>query len=285
MFILLLAVIILFLLLKEKNALLAAAFVNSLCIVKVWNIRLSMEYQPAFVICFLMCILYLLFEKKGDTTLLFLSVAGGVLIAFFDFLTTETMVILLPLIFVITIRAKEKRKTPFVANMRFVISQFVAWGLAYAASYLIKWSAVSILTEENKFAAALQSVGERIGGPMSAGGEMNQFEQIFAAPAANISVLMGAQERIDGILLMVGLFLIVSMILIGMLLLPEKEDKNLTFTLLILGSIVILRYLVLSNHSYMHAFFTYRGMISLIMALFSIWIIHFNNKNLSNQSM
>lgn len=285
LFILLLAVIILFLLLKEKNALLAAAFVISLCIVKVWNIRLSMEYQPAFVICFLMCILYLLFEKKGDTTLLFLSVAGGVLIAFFDFLTTETMVILLPLIFVITIRAKEKRKTPFVANMRFVISQFVAWGLAYAASYLIKWSAVSILTEENKFAAALQSVGERIGGPMSAGGEMNQFEQIFAAPAANISVLMGAQERIDGILLMVGLFLIVSMILIGMLLLPGKEDKNLTFTLLILGSIVILRYMVLSNHSYMHAFFTYRGMISLIMALFSIWIIHFNNKNLSNQSM
>ena len=104
LFILLLAVIILFLLLKEKNALLAAAFVISLCIVKVWNIRLSMEYQPAFVICFLMCILYLLFEKKGDTTLLFLSVAGGVLIAFFDFLTTETIVILLPLIFVITDR-------------------------------------------------------------------------------------------------------------------------------------------------------------------------------------
>lgn len=274
-----LAGIIVVLLIKDKNALLAAAFVLSLCIVKVWNIRLSMEYQPAFVICFLMCILYLLFEKKGDRYLLFLSSIGGVLIAFFDFLTTETMVILLPLIFVIMVRTKEKRKASFPEAICFITSQFTAWILAYAISFLTKWSLASLLTGDNKFAAALQSVGERINGPMSTGVEMNKFEQILAAPAANISVLLGAQDRIDGMLFILGLFIIASMVIVGVFLYPGKEkDKDTMKILLLLGGTIIVRFMVLSNHSYIHSFFTYRGMVSLIMAVFSIWIINFKKK-------
>ena len=103
-----LAAVLMILLIKNGKDL-TAVFFLSLCIIKIWNIRLSMEYQPAFIIGFLMCILYLLFEKKGDNFLLPLAIVGGEVIAFFDFLTTETVVILLPLILVITVRALEGR--------------------------------------------------------------------------------------------------------------------------------------------------------------------------------
>ena len=102
--ILALAVVIAGLLIRNKNVLLAISFIVSLYLIKVWNVRFSMEYQPAFVIAFIICILCLLLEKKGDCNLLFLSVASGTLVSFYDFLTTETMTILLPLIFVISIR-------------------------------------------------------------------------------------------------------------------------------------------------------------------------------------
>lgn len=276
---LILAAVIVFLLIKEKNTLLAVSFVLSLSMIKVWNIRFSMEYQPAFVLAFILCILYILLEKKGDRYLLFLSTAGGALIAFFDFLTTETVTILLPLIFIIMIRAKRNVLLLFAENLSFVIIQIAAWISAYAACFLTKWSMASLLTGENKFASAIQSVGTRVSGTIPAGSEMNRWEQMLAAPAANISILLGAEERIDGILLVLGFFLIVSLVVTGVYLcFQNKERRGTALILLLLGCVILFRYIVLSNHSYMHAFFTYRGMMSLLMAVFSIYIISLDLK-------
>ena len=276
---LILAAVIVFLLIKEKNTLLAVSFVLSLSMIKVWNIRFSMEYQPAFVLAFILCILYILLEKKGDRYLLFLSTAGGALIAFFDFLTTETVTILLPLIFIIMIRAKRNVLLLFAENLSFVIIQIAAWISAYAACFLTKWSMASLLTGENKFASAIQSVGTRVSGTIPAGSEMNRWEQMLAAPAANISILLGAEERIDGILLVLGFFLIVSLVVTGVYLcFQNKERRGPALILLLLGCVILFRYIVLSNHSYMHAFFTYRGMMSLLMAVFSIYIIRLDLK-------
>ena len=274
MAVLILAAVMILLLMRDKQYLLAAAFVLSLCLVKVWNIRFCMEYQPAFIIAFTLCILYFLFEKKGDRYLLFLSIAGGTLIAFFDFLTTETMTILLPLILVVTIRAKREVKLSFTENMYFVSSQGIAWVSAYAMCFLTKWSIASLLTGENKFMTAVRSVENRLNGVVSDGSEMSGLKQILAAPAANISILFGAQERIDVMLLIMGIFLIVSVSVMGIFIsFTDKKNKDTVYILLILGSVIIVRYLVLNNHSYMHSFFTYRGLISLFMALFSICIL------------
>ena len=58
-----------------------------------------------------------------------------------------------------------------------------------------------------------------------------------------------------------------------------KQEKQIaTVILFLLGFIVVLRYLVLSNHSYLHAFFTYRGFVSLIMAMLSIVIVNFDKR-------
>jgi len=52
-----------------------------------------------------------------------------------------------------------------------------------------------------------------------------------------------------------------------------------------LGSVILVRYLVLNNHSYLHAFFTYRGMISLIMAMFSIVILNVEKLQLNKSGI
>ncbi len=278
MAVLILALIIVLLLIKDQHHLLAVEFVLSLCLVKVWNIRFCMEYQPAFIIAFCLCILYFLFEKKGDRYLLLFSIAGGTLIAFFDFLTTETLTILLPLIMVVTIRAKRNDKVSFTENIQFVVSQVLAWASAYAMCFLTKWSIVSLVCGENKFVAAVKSVENRFGGNVLVK-DMSRWEQIFAAPAANISILFGAQERIDVMRLVLGVFIIISVSMVGVFLFSgDKKRKNTVYILLLLGNITIIRYMVLSNHSYMHAFFTYRGLMSLFMAIFSIFILKLESK-------
>ena len=274
-----LAAAIMILLIRDGKDCAAVCFFLSLCMIKIWNVRLSMEYQPAFMIGFLMCILYLLFEKKGDECLILLSVMGGTLIAFFDFLTTETVVILLPLILVVAVRGMEHRIGSFDKSMASIIVQGMGWFGAYVMTIFVKWCLASVLTGTNKFMSAFNSAGERISGSNPGTGELSFLMQKLAAPAANLSVLFGGSDRLSGISFVLGIlfFVLFSVISLGTLRFGKKENKTATKILIILGSIIMVRYLVLNNHSYIHAFFTYRGMMSMVIAL--LFIILLNKKS------
>lgn len=288
-----LAAVIMILLIRDRKDRLAFAFAVSICAVKIWNIRLSMEYQPAFILSFLLCILYLMLEKKGNKYLNFLPVISGTATAFFDFLTTETMVILLPLILVIAIRALDKRVGTLKDNLMFVILQGMTWLVSYGTTILIKWLLATVLTGENKFALALFMAKERVNGTVYMHGNESMFLQRWNALAANLTVLFGGTERIEDIPLTAGIILLVIFgIIFGICMfktrkesktakitLKTKQEKRIvTVILFLLGLIVVLRYLVLSNHSYLHAFFTYRGFVSLIMAMLSIVIVNFDKR-------
>lgn len=258
------------LLIKRGHPDLAAAFLASMAVVQIWNIRLSLEYQPAFILCYLLCPLYLQTEQKGDKYLTYLSAAGGVLIAFFDFLTTETIVFLIPMILVISVRAKEGRLGDFKENFRCLIFCGMCWLLAYGGTFLIKWTLASAVTGENKFIAAFSSVEERIGGSLLSEGPENPFMRIPAAVAANLSVFFGSEKRVDTARVLIGLL---AVLITGssILYLYHKKHVNRTAVklLMLLGSVVFLRYMVLNNHSYLHEFFTYRALTAPALAVFA----------------
>lgn len=254
-------------LVKHRQAELAVALLVSMAAIQIWNVRLSMEYQPAFLLAFLFCILYLWLERKGDSWLTLLSVAGGVSIAFFDFLTTETVVLLLPLILVVAVRAKENRLGDFRTNLRMLAGCGVCWMSAYAGTFLMKWTDASLVTGSNKFILAFSSVGERMTGSLSGEGSDNLFIRIPQAVIANLTMMFGGENRIEPGRVVVGLFL--ATLILGSLLYLFYHRGNPTAIklLMLLGSVVFLRYIILNNHSYLHEFFTYRALISPIMAV------------------
>ena len=253
------------LLIKRKHYPQAIALVLSLVCVQAWNIRFAMEYQPAVLIMLAILPFFILLEKKGDTALIVLSVISGVLIAFFDFLTAETLTILVPLIIVLSIRFSDGRFLGAKAELWRAVKCSAGWLLAYSGTFLVKWTAASIAAGENKFVAALTSAEERLGGSFS---EMSAIEQIFAAPFANISVMFGANERGE---LLGGILGAAVLILAAALILYLSRKKKAAFgfiiTALFLGAIPYLRYSVLSNHSYLHDFFTYRAQAAAVLAL------------------
>lgn len=268
--VLLCALITMYILIRHGHIHLAAALALSMLAVQIYNIRLSMEYQPAFLLCFLFCSLYLWAERNRDTLLTYLSVAGGVLIAFFDFLTTETLVLLLPLILVVAVRAAENRLGSFRENIRLLTSCSLCWLFSYGGCFIAKWTAASIASGQNKFLIAFSSIEERIGGGLLGHGPENPLLRIPAAVLANLTMLFGGCSRLEPARVLVGL-LGTAFVCGSLLYLFHRKncDKTAWKLLAILGSVVFLRYMVLNNHSYLHEFFTYRALFGPIMALLS----------------
>lgn len=254
----------------KKQYFAAGAFVLSACCVHIWNIRLSLEYIPAFLVAFAMCIPFILLEKKGDGYLTILSVISGVAINFFDFLTAETLSILLPLVLVFIMREQENRLGELKKNIILTIECGAAWGISYAMTFVSKWTLATVVTGENKFAAAFSSVGERTFGEMGQG--VSYVNQLLFAPAANISTLFGGKERLDVSALVTGI--IVTAILLGGVFIAFGKTsgirRDFIKLMLVTAALPYVRFFVLSNHSYLHEFFTYRAQMVVALALFAI---------------
>lgn len=268
--VLLLAASCVFMLWRRGHADLAICLVLALAAVDIWNIRLSLEYQPCFVICFIMCILFLHFERKSDSFLTYLSVIGGATTAFFDFLTTETTVLLLPLILTVAVRAKEKRLGDFKSMFILLMQCVICWLLAYGGTFVYKWIAASIATGSNKIATAFTSAEVRMFSSAESQGIHSTALQIVAAPFANLTVLFGGRERLEIARAVIGLILSVMLIVSAVYLCKNTTpDKTAVMLLGMLSAVVLARYMLLSNHSYLHEFFTYRALICPIMAAFA----------------
>ena len=246
----------------------------SLLLVQVWNLRLSVEYQPCFLICFGLCPAFLRLEKRGDFYLNLLAIVSGTLTAFFDFLTTETITILLPLILVVAIRSRECRLESPQRVLGMLLRCGICWTLAYLGTFALKWVAVSLATGENHFLAAFDSVGQRVNGAVT---EANThiMPGMLTAIISNLSVLFEGTSRTEYRTVISNLVIIaiLSFAVYRMYQVRQKLRPGTVF-ILMLGSIVLLRYSILANHSYLHSFFTYRALASTILAVLTAMLIN-----------
>ncbi len=269
---LLLVGLTIFILARKRHWDLAVILALSLAAVQIWNIRLSMEYQPGFILAFVLVPLFLILERRDDKWLTILSVVSGTAVAFFDFLTTETVTILIPLALVIAVRTKENRLGSLKENLLLLLKCGICWVLSYGGAFIVKWLIASMVTNTNAFETALSSVAERMGNKV----EMyaDKPKSILSAVAANLSMLFGSEIRVDAGRTALGIIFLVLILLSVWYLFRGKDKKSeATIILIVLGAVVLIRCLALNNHSYLHCFFTYRALVTPIFALLAaMWL-------------
>ena len=271
---LLLVGLTIFILARKKHWDLAIMLALSLAAVQIWNIRLSMEYQPSFILAFVLIPLFLILERRDDKCLTVLSVISGTAVAFFDFLTTETVTILLPLAIVVAVRAKENRLGSLKENLLLLLKCGICWVASYGGAFVVKWLIASIVTGENAFALALNSAGMHALGATTVNFDPQGLPHSWIdGLLSSLSAMLGSELRVDysriAAMLFAGFLIIFSV----WYLLRRKKSNSAALPLVILGVLVLVRFILLNNHSYMHCFFTYRALVTTVFALLSaVWL-------------
>lgn len=255
-----LATVLVGLLWKTDFCLEAINFIISLVLVSAWVVPFCLEYTWSFL-CMLVFSIVAVFMELKDKCSSFLFFVSGMITVYFDFLTTETLSLLIPLLLVLRIREKKAENE---ADTTYAFKSCLSWLVGYASTWGAKWLIAAAVTKQNSLLFVSEHINERLSGSAN----MPLPEYLWQAIAMNFKKLFFFDYGLVGAVILL-LIIIVGFIIVCTNSIEIKKHVNLYQISLYaaLGMIPYIRFIVLRNHSYCHSFFTYRAQMASVMAL------------------
>lgn len=273
----------------EKGLSLCYLIANLL--IQVWMCAFCIEYITTFLITNAVTLATIfLYEKKKnkeeelDQSFLLLMCISGTVTCFFDFLTTETLTITVPLLVLLVLLYRDKKLRESKQEIGRIISGGCVWGFSYGLMFCLKWGLSSVVLGKNAFSAALSSVEERMVGTVHLGNsnldpEAGIMERLLGVIGRNQGSIFPFREEMSMGAALAAFFGILFLVFAIIYLFRGKNlSLEMIFLCSVLSVVPYLRYLVLSNHSYIHYFFTYRAQLVVILSfLFCSWEFGLSN--------
>lgn len=196
--------------------------------------QFSMQFFPVLAITVITSLLVVKRGESKDNGLLFFIV--GSITCYFDLLTTPMLTLGIPLAVMLSL----KRDENFLLkdNFLLIVRMALLWGLGFALTFVAKWVLATIVLGDNIFAEGFNVGLYRIG---------VEDSTRWDAIAQNFNMLN---------MPMVLLLLLTFIVIMAVHRVKFNWRKALLF--LLLGLTPYLWFFVLSNHSYLHWWFTYR---------------------------
>lgn len=253
----------LIILLQQKLGMRAAViFAAAIVSVGFYAVPYCIEYVPMFYIMFISSIAVLFLKDKKKIPYLFLIT--GICSNFFDFLTVETITLCVPLVLHFYELYRKGKIKDFKNSLKYFIKLCTLWLGGYLFTWMSKWLIASIVLKRNVMTNVMESVSQRTVGKVQ---ETPLLKQLINALIYNIRGLFPFHltKNTTGTVI---LFLAILFVLFAVWFLYRKKKlEEVSKIFLIIACIPYLRYLVMSNHSYAHYWFTFRAQISSIMAV------------------
>ncbi len=223
-----------------------------------FSICLSLQFSTVFYIGNAgACIMMVLNEKwKIDKSKIFFVL--GMCTSFFDFLTYPIFALGVPMIFYLLVRNEKG----FWRNTWQVVKNSIIWGVGYAGMWCSKWLISSVLLGKNIVREAIDQIFVRTQSEVS-DIEVTARQVI----EKNFDMLTSdAFNKLFIILLLIGILIVIIY--------TVRARRNCfgQFHYFIIAVMPLCWYFVLKNHSYIHHWFTFRGLAVLIFAL-GVWIM------------
>lgn len=262
---------------KRKAYVPVVGLVAGLVLTSSWFVPFSLEYTWTYYLMFIMSILCTKLAFSGRWNLLgYCFLIAGMVTNFMDFLTTETLTLLVPLLLVIWIDVNIEKTHAFPIIVKNTVLNICKWGIGYVGMWMMKWGIASVVLKENVMPYVAGHIVERTTGNIGIG----VLQYMMKAISTNIKCLFPFEYGDLGAL--IGFVFLGAVVYVGYV--YHKNDILRERVLLYgaIGCVPFVRYLALLNHSYLHDFFTFRALFATILALVMIlaevvewrWLIH-----------
>lgn len=196
--------------------------------------QFSMQFFPVLALTVIGSLLVI----KGDVTksfgLLFFII--GSLTCYFDLLTTPLLTLGIPLVVMLSLQPAEgfSLKKSLIG----IVKLTLLWGLGFALTFVTKWALATLILGQNIFADAYNVGLYRM--------EADEFTR-WDAVVKNVEMLNWWMVSV-----------VVLVLLIFSLIKTRRFNYKKSILFLIISLMPYVWYFILSNHSYLHWWFTFR---------------------------
>ena len=238
------------------------AFLISIICASIWFVPFCLEYTWVFLVMLVFSVIAIKVALRNQYCELgSLFLIAGMVTVYLDFLSTETLTLLIPLLFVLRIRERNNCSD----NWAFAIKNAMLWLFGYIGMWAMKWLIASIVLHQNVMTYVTGHIEERIGGSVN----LPLWQFLVQAITRNTSRLFPFDYGLIGaiIFLFCIMIFVVYPIYTGKIYVRRKIDGMQTMLYLCLSLVPYVRYLILHNHSWRHCNFTYRAQASTVFAL------------------
>ena len=264
--ILLLFGVLTYLLIKSGQYVTAVAVTAGMAATSVWYVPYSLEYVWMYLLMLITSIVVVVVaNRKQYSRMGYVFLVAGMLTSYFDFLTSETLSLTVPMLIGIRIlfsQEKYDEGKPYKKAATWAI----LWLAGYVGMWVMKWMISSIVLGENVLPYVVEHIKERTVGDMYSNVFLFYAESIWR----NITCLFPLAYGIPGKILFAILIVVTTYIIFVYR--KKNVDKKRIWMFAVIGLIPIIRYIVLGNHSILHSTFTYRALFATVMSL--IFIIY-----------
>lgn len=251
----LLIVFVAILMYKKKRENYILPYLVSVLMLSPFTVMLSLQYSTIYYISNISLIVLLLLDDrlKTNNSYIFYFLIVGMITSYLDFLTYPLATLGMPLIMYFILREESDLKK----NIKDFFFNSCMWAIGYIGMWVSKFAIGSLLTGENIFDSALKSIETRTS---------------FEAQETNLTPIVVIKRNLEYILNKPHLvLLIIATIYFVCKFTKSKSDINKKTFIKLLPYILIACipfawYIIASNHSYIHAFFTYRLLIVSVFA-------------------
>lgn len=258
---------------KKFNFWFGIAFAGAILLVKGLLVPYCIHYALTFFVMFIVCILVIKKYKPQKNFSMFFFIVGSMTV-FFDFINIPAVTVAVPLILIVSMMNKDEA-VPIKKSVTTILKYSFIWFFGYVFTWLAKFVLGNLFLNKDIVAYGMKSVVYRLT-------ESEGFvSSRLVAIGKNICGLFGidTQRFIDlynehwtngrTIVLLAVLAVIFVAIVAFLIVKRDKlsDTQKRIVPLLLIACYPYVWYAVMSNHSIIHFWFTYRLQLISIFAL------------------
>lgn len=230
--------------------------------ISIWFVPFCLEYTWVFLVMLVASVIAVnrAIQNKGNWGIFFLIT--GMITVYLDFLTAETLTLLIPLLLILRIQ-KDNIKKHYLWWLS--VQSCVSWIVGYLGMWITKWVMASVILRIDVLPYVTGHIEERLGGGLG----LTQSEFLKAAIIRNLACMSPYGYGIYGaiVILLLIFALVFRPVLMNELQICKRKNVGRIVLFLVLGVVPYVRFLILHNHSVLHNPFTYRAQAATVMAL------------------